>query len=67
MAWTRLGVPQEWAQFLIQLDLEDTTTVRLPIPQQAHDLHGMDGLHDYTHSGQRTSSSRQREEFHKAT
>ena len=45
MAWTRLGVPPEWAQFLIQLDLEGTTTVRLPISQQAHDRHGMDGLH----------------------
>ena len=31
MAWTRLGVPKEWAQFLIQLDLDGTTTVRLSI------------------------------------
>ena len=44
MAWTRLGVPPEWAQFLIQLDLEGTTTVRLPISQQAHDRRGIDGL-----------------------
>ena len=39
MVWTRLGVPPEWAQFLIQLDLT------LPISQQAHDRHGIDGLH----------------------
>ena len=45
MAWNRLGVPPEWAQFLIQLDLEGTTTVRLPISQQAHDRHGIDGFH----------------------
>jgi len=45
MAWNRLGVPSEWAQFLIQLDLEGTTTVRLPISQQAHDLHGIAGFH----------------------
>ena len=45
MAWNRLGVPSEWAQFLIQLDLEGTTTVRLPISQQEHDRHGIAGLH----------------------
>jgi Reverse transcriptase (RNA-dependent DNA polymerase) len=44
MAWTRLGVPPEWAQFLIQLDLEGTTTVRPPISQEAHDRHGIAGL-----------------------
>ena len=44
MAWTRLGVPPEWAQFLIQLDLDGTTTVRLPLSQHAHDRHGMEGL-----------------------
>ena len=43
MAWNRLGVPKEWVQFLIQLDLE-STTVRLPLSQHAHDRHGMDGL-----------------------
>ena len=44
MAWTRLGVPKEWAQFLVQLDLEGTTNVRLPLSQHAHDRHGMKGL-----------------------
>ena len=44
MAWTRLGVPPEWAQFLVQLDLDGTTTVRLPLSQHAHDRHGMEGL-----------------------
>ena len=44
MGWTRLGVPTEWAHFLIQLDLDGTTTVRLPISQHAHDRHGIDGL-----------------------
>ena len=33
MAWTRLGVPPEWASFLIQLDFDGTTTVCLPISQ----------------------------------
>ena len=45
MAWTRLGVSKEWAQFLIQLDLDGTTTVRLPISQHAYDRHGPEGLH----------------------
>ena len=44
MAWTRLGVPPEWAQYLIQLDLEGTTTVRLPISQHAHDRSGINGF-----------------------
>ena len=45
MAWTRLGVPPEWASFLIQLDIDGTTTVRLPISQHAHDRTGLAGLH----------------------
>ena len=36
MAWTRLGVPPEWAAFLIQLDIDGTTSVRLPVSQFAH-------------------------------
>ena len=44
MAWTRLGVPPEWGQFLIQLDFNGTTTVRLPLSQHAHVRHGMEGL-----------------------
>ena len=43
-AWTRLGVPPKWAQFLIQLDLDGSTTVRLPISQHAHDHNGTEGL-----------------------
>ena len=45
MAWTRLGVPPEWASFLIQLDIDGTTTVRLPISQYAYDRTGPAGLH----------------------
>ena len=44
MAWTRLGVPPEWASFLIQLDIEDTTSVRLPVSQFAYDKAGQAGL-----------------------
>ena len=44
MAWTRLGVPPEWAPFLIQLDIDGTTTVRLPVSQFAHDKAGHPGL-----------------------
>ena len=44
MAWTRLGVPPEWAPFLIQLDIDGTTTVRLPISQHAYDRAGLAGL-----------------------
>ena len=44
MAWTRLGVPPEWVSFLIQLDTEGTTSVRLPISQFAHDKAGQPGL-----------------------
>ena len=45
MAWTRLGVPPEWASFLIQLDIDGTTTVRLPISQHAYDHKELAGLH----------------------
>ena len=31
MAWIRLGVPPEWASVLIQLDIDGTTSVRLPV------------------------------------
>jgi hypothetical protein len=44
MAWTRLGVPPVRAQYLIQLDLKGTTTVRLPISQHAHDHSGISGF-----------------------
>ena len=44
MAWTRLGVPPEWVSLLIQLDLDRTTTVRLPISQHAYDHTGLTGL-----------------------
>ena len=44
MAWTRLGVPPEWASFLIQLDVDGTTTVQLPVSQLAHDKAGQAGL-----------------------
>ena len=35
-----LGCPLEWASFLIQLDIEGTTSVRLPVSQFAHDKAG---------------------------
>ena len=44
MAWTRLGVPPEWASFLIQLDIDGITSVRLPVSQYAHDKAGQAGL-----------------------
>ena len=44
MAWNRMGVPPEWASYLIQLDTEVTTTVRLPVSQCAHDKAGQAGL-----------------------
>ena len=40
MAWTQLGVPPEWASFLIQLDIYGTTSVRLPVSKFAHDKAG---------------------------
>ena len=45
MAWTRLGVPPQWVFFLIELDNDGTTTVRLPISQHAFDRTGLAGLH----------------------
>ena len=36
--------PLEWASFLIQLDLDGITSVRLPISQFAHDKAGPTGL-----------------------
>ena len=45
MAWARLGVLPKWASFLIQLDIDGTTTVRLPISQHAYDHKGLAGLH----------------------
>ena len=44
MAWTRSGVSPEWASFLTQLDLDGTTTVRLPISQHAYDRTGLASL-----------------------
>ena len=44
MAWTRLGVPPECASLLIQLDIDGTTSVRLPVSQYAHDKAGQAGL-----------------------
>ena len=44
MAWTRLGVPPEWASLLIQLDIDGITPVRLPVSQYAHDKAGQAGL-----------------------
>ena len=44
MAWTRLGVSPEWASFLIQLDIEGITSIRLPVSQLAHDKAGQAGL-----------------------
>jgi hypothetical protein len=44
MAWTRLSVPLQLASFLIQLDIEDTISVRLPVSQFAHDKAGQAGL-----------------------
>ena len=39
------GSPPEWVSFLIQLDIDGTTTVRLPISQHAYDHTGLAGLH----------------------
>ena len=44
MTWTQLGVPLEWVSFLIQLNLDGTTSVRLPVSQFAHDKDGQIGL-----------------------
>ena len=44
MTWTRFGVPPEWVSFLIQLDIDGTTSVRLLVSQYAHDKAGQDGL-----------------------
>jgi Reverse transcriptase (RNA-dependent DNA polymerase) len=38
-----MGVPPEWVSFLIQLDIEGTTSVRLPVSQFAHDKAGQAG------------------------
>jgi len=67
MAWTRLGVPPEWAQYLIQLDLDGSTTVRLPISQHTHDHNGTKGQIASGPSARKTSSSRLKEAFHKVT
>ena len=34
----------EWVSFLIELDIEGTTSVRLPVSQFAHDKGGQAGL-----------------------
>ena len=39
------GSPPDWASFLIQLDIDVTTAVRLPISQHAFDHKGLAGLH----------------------
>ena len=45
MTWTCLGVPlPEWALFLIQLDINGTTSVRLPVSHFAYDKAGHAGL-----------------------
>ena len=67
MAWTRLGVPPEWASFLIQLDLDGTTTVQLPISQHAYDHTGLAGLHRLQALGATESSSQPPEVSHKGT
>jgi Reverse transcriptase (RNA-dependent DNA polymerase) len=38
------GGPPQWASFLIQLDIESLTSVRLPVSQFAHDKTGQAGL-----------------------
>ena len=38
------GCPPEWASFLIQLDIDGITSVRLPVSQFAHDKAGQTGL-----------------------
>jgi hypothetical protein len=44
MVWTRLGVPTGWVSFLIQLDIEGTTSVQLPVLQFAHEKADQAGL-----------------------
>jgi hypothetical protein len=45
MVWTRLGIPPKWASFLIQLDINGTTTVHLSVSQHACDHTGLADLH----------------------
>ena len=44
MAWTRLGVPQEWADWLVKLDETGMTAVRTPHAAQIWNKHGRKGF-----------------------
>ena len=44
MAWTRLGVPQEWAVWLVLLDKTGMTAVMTPHAAQIWNMHGRKGF-----------------------
>ena len=44
MAWARLGVPQEWANWLVQLDDGGMTVVRTPHAIKVWNEHGRAGF-----------------------
>ena len=44
LAWTRLGVPDDWVQWLVGMDEKGTTTVRTPHAIDIWNKHGAAGL-----------------------
>jgi len=44
LAWTRLGVPEEWVQWLVKMDENGTTTVRTPHSIKVWNKQGAAGL-----------------------
>ena len=48
LAWTRLGVPDDWVQWLVGLDVGGTTTVRTPHAINIWNTAGVKGLRQRT-------------------
>ncbi|MFN9908519.1 MAG: hypothetical protein ACK56F_20715, partial [bacterium] len=44
LAWTRLGVPDDWVRWLVGLDVMGTTTVRTPHAINIWNTAGVNGL-----------------------
>ena len=42
LAWSRLGIPDEWVEWLVAMDVQGLTVVRTPHAIQLWDQHGTD-------------------------
>ena len=56
IAWTRLGVPQEWADWLVRLDEEGITAVRTP---HAIEIWNKNGRKGFTYTRTRSKDGAQ--------